>query len=104
MRTLLPGRLKTPSLSTRNSSGARVKMPYAAASKSLSRETDGTIKVCASDSESDAALLKTLQRKITDSVQDVVAGMSKEMEYRSKETHERIGYGVTSLNCSKCPD
>lgn len=47
-------------------------------------------------------LVARLQSRAQSEIADQLRRMTREMEYKSRETHERIGYGTTALNCSKC--
>jgi len=45
-----------------------------------------------------------IQAKIEDELKDQLNRMNREMEYRTRATHERIGYGSSGINCRKCAD
>jgi hypothetical protein len=47
-------------------------------------------------------LRRMLRAKIGEALAEQLQKMSHNMEYRSKETHERIGYGTSGIDCGKC--
>ena len=58
--------------------------------------------VCDNGSKTEAAMLATLQSKAGDELHAILNHMNHEMEYRSKETHEKIGYGTLGIRCGEC--
>ncbi len=60
------------------------------------------VKVCGSPSQPDSALITELQSRISDELRTILGKLNHEMEYRSKETHEKIGYGTPGIRCSSC--
>jgi len=64
-----------------------------------------TLKVCAKPGEaiSAEALVKRLKDTAQADIGAQIALMSRDMAYRTRDTHERIGYSITGIDCSKCP-
>jgi hypothetical protein len=62
------------------------------------------IKACAEPSKqfNHDDLVKKLNAKAQAEVSAHLSKMGREMEVRSRDTHERIGYGTTAINCSIC--
>lgn len=61
-------------------------------------------KVCKPAAEKTVDLVERLRGRVEDALRERLAKMNREMEYRSKATHERIGYGSSGLNCNRCKE
>lgn len=67
-------------------------------------DSSRVVKVCSEPGKplTTEELMKKLNLKAQSEVSEQLSKMSREMEYKSRETHERIGYGTSAINCSKC--
>ena len=69
------------------------------ANKSWDKSETHIVKVCSQPAN---LITKTLKSRMHDELQGQLNKMGRDMEYRSRATHERIGYGTSGLDCWVC--